>query len=446
MGIDRRSFIHCASLAAAGSSLGVRPFGALNALAQSAGDYKALVCVFLYGGNDANNMLVPFDTDGYANYARLRSSLALPQNQLLQLQSLPAFSLHPMMSGIQSLVDSNAAALVANVGTLVQPTSKSAYKDGATLPSNLFSHEDQQLEWQNAASSAITQTGWAGRMSDLLGSAYNQNAQIPMITSVAGDTLFCNGASSTPVSISPGKIGTTTCTESETECASLQQVAQTLLTFNSGLSLVQAEAGISSNAYKYSKVLTDAMSSLSPLQTAFPTSNGLASQLKQIAQIIQARSAFGVQRQVFFASLGSFDTHADQLKQHAALLGELSTALSAFYQATVELGLQNNVTAFTMSEFSRAFQPNSSSGSDHAWGSHHMVLGGAVNGGAMYGTFPELQLNGWNDSSYDGKWIPSTATVQYGSTLARWFGVSDADLATVFPNIGKFASSNLGFL
>jgi uncharacterized protein (DUF1501 family) len=446
MSTNRRSFVRYASLAAAGSVLGLRPFGALNALAQSATDYKALVCVFLYGGNDANNMLVPFDTDGYSNYARLRGPLALAQNKLLKLQPLPDFSLHPSMAGVQALINSNAAALIANVGTLIQPTSKSGYKAGAQVPLNLFSHEDQQLEWQNASSSPNVQTGWAGRMSDLLGSAYNQGAEIPMITSVAGDTLFCNGASSTPVSVSPGNIGTVTCMESATECAAQQETAQSLLTFDSGLSLVQADNVITSNAYKYARTLTEALSSIAPIQTVFPASNGLAAQLKQIAQIMQARAALGVQRQVFFAGLGSFDTHANQLSQQGAMLGQLSSALAAFYQATGELGIQQQVTTFTMSDFSRAFQPNSSSGSDHAWGSHHIVLGGAVKGGQIYGTFPKLALSGPDDSSYDGKWIPSTGSVQYGSTLASWFGVSDSQLSTIFPNIGKFASSNLGFV
>jgi len=193
MRTSRRTFISCASLAAAGNLLGLRPFGALNALAAGSGGYKALVCVFLFGGNDANNTLIPFDTTGYGQYSSLRGDLALAQNTLLPLTPAPNFALHPSLPDIQTLFNSSNAAFVANVGTLVQPLTRAQYQAGQTAPTNLFSHPDQQLEWQNAAQSAATPTGWAGRMADVLGASYNQGASIPMITSVAGDTLFCNG-------------------------------------------------------------------------------------------------------------------------------------------------------------------------------------------------------------------------------------------------------------
>jgi uncharacterized protein (DUF1501 family) len=446
MRANRRSFIKYASLAAAGNAAGLRPFGMLNALAQSPSNYKALVCVFLYGGNDANNLLVPFDTGGYANYAKIRGPLALPQNQLLQLGASPNFALNPNVPELQSLFNSNAAALVTNVGTLVEPTTRAQYLAGATVPTNLFSHADQQLEWQNAAQSGETQTGWAGRIADQLNASFNPNGQIPMITSVAGDTLFCNGTASTPVSVSPGNLGGANCSEGTTECNAQQMTAQALLSFNSGLSLVQADNAITTNAYAYAKTLSDAAQSVSPLQTVFPANNGLAAQLKQIAQIIQIRSALGVSRQIFFAGIGNFDTHSDQLPLQSALLAQISPALSAFYQATQELNIANEVTTFTMSDFSRTFQPNSNTGSDHAWGSHHIVLGGAVKGGQMYGTFPTLALGGPDDSGSNGRWVPSTGSVQYAATLAQWFGVSPAQLATVFPNIGSFATNNLGFV
>ena len=190
---NRRSFIKCASLAAAGNAIGLRPFGALNALAQSAGDYKALVCVFLYGGNDANNTFIPYDTAGYNSYASVRGPLAISQGQLLPLAPLPNFALNPNLPDIQNLFNKNTAAIVANVGTLVAPTTKAQYQANQSLPSNLFSHPDQQLEWQNASQSGATPTGWAGRIADTLNSSYNPNGIVPMITSVAGDTLFCNG-------------------------------------------------------------------------------------------------------------------------------------------------------------------------------------------------------------------------------------------------------------
>jgi uncharacterized protein (DUF1501 family) len=442
---NRRSFIKYASLAAAGNALGLRPFGALNALAQSSSDYKALVCVFLFGGNDANNTLIPFDITGYANYASIRGDLALAQNTLLPLTQAPNFALNPNLPDVQALFNSGSAAFIANVGTLVQPLTRAEYLAGQACPTNLFSHPDQQLEWQNAAQSASTQTGWAGRIADSLGTMYNQGASIPMITSVAGDTLFCNGSATSPVSIAPGNVGAASCSEGS-ECSARQASAQALLTLDSGVSLVQADDTITTNAYAYAKTLADAVQSITPLKTVFPAKNGLAAQLQQIAQIIQVRAALGVQRQIFIASLGNFDTHADRLALQSTLLAEISPALAAFYNATVELNVANEVTAFTMSDFSRTFQPNSNHGSDHAWGAHHMVIGGAVNGGKIYGDYPTLALGGSDDSGSNGRWVPSTASSQYAATLAQWFGVPAADLPVILPTIGNFSANNLGFL
>jgi uncharacterized protein (DUF1501 family) len=449
MSFNRRSFIKSASLAAAGSAAGLRPFGTLNALAQSATDYKALVCIYLFGGNDSNNTLIQFDTKGYANYSSVRGPLAIPQSQLLQLSAAPTFALNPSLPDIQSLFDNKAAAFVANVGTLIAPTDRAQFLasqfNGNGLPSNLFSHPDQRLEWENAAPSTTTQTGWAGRIADTLNVTYNANGNFPMVTSVAGDTLFCDGNHTSPVSVSPGNIGAGQCSEGS-ECAARQATAQALLGFDSGITLVQADNSITTKGYAYAKALSDAVQSVSPLKTVFPANNGLAVQLQQIAQIIQVRSALGVNRQIFFAGIGNFDTHSNQLQAQAGLLATISSALAAFYQATQELGVQNNVTSFTMSDFGRTFQPNSNTGSDHAWGSHHIVLGGAVKGGKMYGTFPTLALGGPDDSGSNGRWVPSTASIQYAATLAQWFGVSAAQLPAIFPNIGNFSTTNLGFV
>jgi uncharacterized protein (DUF1501 family) len=448
MGYNRRSFIQYASLAAGGSLVGLRPFGALNAFAQTApvSGYKALVCVFLFGGNDANNTLVPTDTAGYGNYATLRGPLALPQSQLIPLASLPHYGMHGSLPEIAQLVDSGAAALIANVGTLVAPTTRANVTAQLNLPSNLFSHSDQQLQWQNGAQSATTSTGWAGRMSDLLGSSFNPSASIPMITSVAGDTLFCDGQSTTPLAVSPGNLSGVSCGEGAAECSVRQTMAQSFLSFASGLNLVQADNAISQNAARYASVLTQAVSSISPLATVFPANNPFGTQLQQIAQLMQVRSSFGVNRQIFFAGVGNFDTHADQAGQQSVLLAQVSSAMSAFYQATQELGIANEVTTFTMSDFSRTLQPNSNSGSDHGWGSHHIVLGGAVKGAKLYGTYPTLALGGPDDFDTNGRWIPSTSTVQYAATLASWFGVSAAQLKTIFPSLGTFSSANLGFV
>ena len=259
-------------LAAAGSAAGLRPFGALNSLAQGATGYKALVCVFLFGGNDANNTLIQFDTAGYASYSSIRGPLALPQSSLIQLAQAPNFALNSNLPDIAKLFDSKNAALVTNVGTLVDADDEGAVPvAGSVVPTNLFSHPDQQLEWQNASQSGSTQTGWAGRIADALTTSYNPGGTVPMITSVAGDTLFCNGAASTPVSVSPGNLGGASCSEGATECAAQQATAQALLQFDSGLSLVQADNTITNNAYNYAQILTAATASLPALQTVFPS-------------------------------------------------------------------------------------------------------------------------------------------------------------------------------
>jgi uncharacterized protein (DUF1501 family) len=419
----------------------------MNALAQTSSNYQALVCIFMYGGNDSNNTLIPFDTNGYANYSNIRGPLALAQNTLLPLTPSPNFALHPNLPDIQALYNNGNAAFVANVGTLVQPLTKTQYQTaGAVTPTNLFSHPDQQLEWQNAAQNGLVATGWAGRIADNLAPTYNSGAQIPMITSMYGDTLFCDGSSTGPAAVTAGDVSGGQCSMNPSVCGGRLATAQQIVTFSSGISLVQADNAITTNAYKYMATLSDALQSGTTLKTQFPANNSLALQLQQIAQIIQVRSALGVGRQIFFAGLGNFDTHANQLATQSSLLSLVSPAMASFYQATVEMGLANQVTAFTMSDFSRAFQPNSNNGSDHAWGGHHIVMGGAVQGGQIYGTYPTLALGGPDDSDINGRWVPSTASVQYAATLASWFGVSTANLPTIFPNIGAFSSKNLGFL
>lgn len=446
MELNRRSLIRNASLLAAGNFLGFKPFGMLNSLAQTTSSYKALVCVFLFGGNDANNTLIPYDTAGYQNYATVRGPLAISQSSLLPLTPSPNFSLNPNLPDLQTLYNGGNLAFVANVGTLIQPTTRTTYlANKVATPTNLFSHPDQQLEWQNAAQSSATQTGWAGRIADAINVTYNVNAQIPMIASVDGDTLFCNGASTSPASVSPGNLGNATCSEGA-ECAGQLTTAQQLVSFSTGLSLVQADNQITSNAYSYATALTAATASVPALKTVFPANNTLASQLKQVAQLIQVRAALGMERQIFFAGIGNFDTHSGQLILQNALLAQVSAALAAFNQATIELGVQSDVTTFTMSDFSRTFQPNSNTGSDHAWGSHHIVMGGAVNGGKIYGTFPTLSLAGPDDSGSNGRWVPTTASTQYAATLAQWFGVPAAQLNSVFPYISNFSSTNLGFV
>ena len=448
MQIRRRSFLRTAALAAAGNAAGLRSFGAWNALAESAAvDYKALVCIFLLGGNDANNMIIPFDTRGYQNYNALRGSLALPQNQLLQLATMPNFALHPQMSSLRPLINQGSAAIMANVGTLVKPVTRAEYLAGASTPDLLFSHSDQQNEWQDAGNSAGVTSGWAGRVADQLSGTANPGSPIPMITSLGGGSLFCDGATSTPFTLTPGNraVMDQNCYEGTGVCASRRNAAQSILALNSGVSLVQADSAMTSNAYKYYDTLEGALQSAPAITTTFPTGNGLAAQLQQVARLMQTRNALGITRQIFFCTLGSFDTHFDQTALQSVLLRQLGDAMASFYQATAEIGLANNVTTFTMSEFNRALQPNTASGSDHAWGSHHLVMGGAVKGGKMYGSFPTLALGGPDDSGANGRWIPSTSSTQYAATLAKWFGVNPTQMSSIFPTLSSFSHSDLGF-
>jgi uncharacterized protein (DUF1501 family) len=267
-----------------------------------------------------------------------------------------------------------------------------------------------------------------------------------MIASIDGDALFCNGSQTTPVSLSSSGPSQGFCRD-YSYCAGRLQTSQQLSTLSNGVSLVQADNEITSNSTTYNTVLTEAMASVTPLQTVFPTTiSGIGTQLQEVAKMIQVRAALGVTRQIFFVGFGNFDTHGGQLATQAKLLGELSPSLGAFYAALEELNLTNEVTTFTCSDFARTLQPNSGGGSDHAWGGHHVIFGGAVKGGQIYGTFPTLALGGPDDASTNGRWLPSTSSAQYAATLAQWFGLSPADLPYVLPYIGNFSSNNLGFM
>lgn len=453
MSISRRKFlsISCRSAISIGAFGAFSRFGILNACAQTTTNYKALVCVFLFGGNDGNNTVIPFDTAGYQNYATLRgggSGVALPQSSLLQIQPISAstpFALHPRLTEIQSLFMSGKAAIVANVGTLITPTTRSQYMSRAVpVPANLFSHSDQQNQMQTAGSDSKSATGWAGRVADVL-QPLNAGAQYPMVVSLAGAPIFCNGHATNPAAIQPGNISGLSCSEGTSICSARSQAAQQLLTFDTGISLVQSASLIASRANQYTAVLTAALTNLPALATVFPTTS-IGAQLKQVAQIIQARSALALQRQIFFVSLGGFDTHGSQLTTQDTLLSQLSPALKAFYDATVEMGVASQVTSFTESDFGRTFQSNTGGGTDHAWGNHYFVIGGAVKGGDMYGTFPTLALAGPDDAGSNGRWIPSTSLDQYGATLASWFGVSATDMLTVFPTLANFTNQNVGFI
>ncbi len=444
----RRDLLRLACCSAAGASMvsGLSKLGLVSALAQGTSDYKALVCIFMFGGNDSNNMLVPTD-NRYSQYLQSRSVLAIPESQLLPLQTgaQSTYGLHPNMPDMQGYFNNDKTlAILANVGTLVQPTTQATYQAFTNLPENLYSHSDQQDQWQTAQLSGMTAAGWAGKIADNV-QTLNTGAQFPPILSISGNPVFCTGVTSRPFSMNPGQApglqGFDTSAASQARFAATQQ----LLTFDSGLSMVQAANSVTSQAVQFAQVLSNALQSISPLQTKFPA-NYLGQQLQQVAQVIAARSALGVQRQIFFVSYGGFDTHADQLPQQVQLLTTVSQSMAAFYQATQELGVTNQVTTFTLSEFARTLEPGSNGGSDHAWGGHQLILGGAVKGNTIYGTFPTLVLGGPNDADQNGRWIPTTALDQYAATLATWFGVSAANLPAIFPNLANFTTSNLGFM
>ena len=446
---SRRDFMRLSCCSAAGAALvgGLSKFGLVSAMAQGGTDYKALVCIFLFGGNDANNLIVPIDSR-YTAYQQARANIALPQNQLLPLQSggQAIYGFHPNMPELQGFFNNQKnLAVLTNVGTLVQPTTQAQYKQYTNLPSNLYSHSDQQDQWQSAQLSGAQTAGWAGKVADKVQTPFNSAALFPPVLSISGNAIFCTGNTTRPFTMSPGSTPGLQGFDSSAASQARFQATQQLLTFDSGLSLVQSANSVTGQAVKYGLTLADALKNISPLSTQF-SSSYLSQQLKQVAEVIAARSALGMGRQIFFCSTGGFDTHSDQLPQQVKLLSDISQSMSSFYQATQELGVSNNVTTFTLSEFSRTLQPGTNAGTDHAWGSHQLILGGAVKGNSVYGTFPTLALAGPDDAGNNGRWIPTTALDQYAATLASWFGVSNTDLPTVFPNLVNFPTSNLGFI
>ena len=448
---SRRDFLrHAGGLSAGGLAARLAPWAALAggpAAAQSASDYKALVCVFLYGGLDGNSVVIPYDTAGYGQYAAVRttgSNLNLAQSQLLPIQpatSTTPYGLHPRLAGMQALFAQKKLAILANTGPLNRPTTQATY--ASMRPDNLYSHADQQAQWQSAVSAGVSGTGWGGRIADALGAG-----AFPVITTVAGTSLFIAGNASSPLAI-PATGGLALSGFSNTAAANARLAAlRSILAGDEPNGYVKAAAGITTRAIDISAtvnpILTGTSTTVTPLFTGLTSS--IAQQLQQVAKLIEARAQTGARRQVFFVSLGGFDTHNNEIATLDTLLGDVDPALKAFHDATVALGVESQVTTFTLSDFGRTFQPASGGGTDHAWGNHHFILGGAVKGGELYGRYPTLVLGGPDDAEHEGRWIPTTSVDQYGATLAKWFGLSPAQVAQVFPNVSRFATADLGFL
>jgi uncharacterized protein (DUF1501 family) len=447
--ISRRGFLRttCCTAAAGVAAASFSRLGLVSALAQSTPDYKALVCIFLFGGNDANNLIVPLSSSDYANYAKIRATLALPQGQLLPVTpkslSVP-YGFHPKLAEVQAMFNQGQLALLANVGTLVQPVTRDQYQKGqANVPQNLYSHADQQQQMQTATLNTFGEVGWGGRLADKIQSIYGGN--FPVLISLAGSNVFAEGLVVRPIESSGDPTKPLSGFYGSDEDNARLAALQSLLTFDTGLQLIQASSTTTSNAIQDGKTLAAAIAQGNKLNTQFPQSY-LGGQLQQVAQIIQARAALGLPRQIFFVSSNGFDTHSDQLNQQNSLYQDLSQSMNAFNQATVEIGIAPQVTTFTLSDFGRTFQPDDTAGTDHAWGSHHLIMGGAIAGGDFYGTFPTQVLSGPDDATDEGRWIPTTSLDQYGATLAQWFGVQPADLPSIFPNLPNFKNPTLNFV
>lgn len=467
MRVTRREFLlqsgHAClgyALGAAAFTAGVARFSLINAFAQG-GDYRALVCVFLAGGNDGNNVIVPLDTAGYNAYSTVRSGsgLAIASDTLLEITPASInspFGLHPNLTGLKELWDRQKLSVVANVGPLAQPLTREQYLGGAPKPYQLFSHSDQIAQWQSAIADRVSPTGWGGRIADRTDA---NPSGFPTITAISGG-LFTRGQTTSPLSIAAAPTGLNQVLVLNGFGTNADEVARRnsmnfLRTIDTTQTLVRSASGTVQQALDIGSIF----SSNPTLSTSFPATT-LGNQLQQVAKVIKFNAtspALGLRRQIFFTSLGGFDTHQNQVLNQANLLLQVSDAIKAFYEATVELGLEQQVTTFTLSDFGRTFQPAGSGanivGSDHAWGNHHFVVGGAVRGGDFFGeagpngtVFPVLQLGGPSDTDNRGRWIPTASVEQYAATLATWYGVSAADLPLVFPNIGRFATMNLGFM
>lgn len=447
---ERREFLR---RGAAVSLAGIASPWALNlaaigeaAAATSAGDYKALVCVFLYGGNDYGNTLVPYDTANYAAYQKIRTGIALPHDTLLPLApsvALPdarQMAFAPEWSGMKELFDAGDLGVLLNVGTLIQPTTLAQYNARSVpLPPKLFSHNDQQSVWQSSLPEGST-SGWGGRIGDLF-LAGNSAATFTCVN-VSGNAVFMSGQSAVQYQVGSGGSVALSATKSPVYGSQACADALRALTTAPRAHLFENElATIMKRAIDAQALLSSALAGATPIATAFDGKNPLAAQLQMVARMIGVRTALGARRQVFFVSLGGFDNHDFLPQQHPGLLAQVSGAIKSFHDATVELGVADSVTAFTASDFGRTLSSNGD-GSDHGWGSHHIVAGGAVKGGRFHGTLPATAVNGADDVG-QGRLLPTTSVDQFGAALASWFGVPASDLPSVFPNIGHFDAGAL---
>jgi uncharacterized protein (DUF1501 family) len=454
---SRRAFLKRSSmltLAGAAAPWALNLAAMSEAAAATATDYKALVCVFLYGGNDYGNTLIPVDSARYALYQGMRPSLAYTQAQLAATVLNPnvalggglQYAIAPELAPLLPIFNAGKMGVMLNVGTLVQPTTKAQYTGGATpLPPRLFSHNDQQSVWQSSSPEGAT-SGWGGRMGDLFESG-NGNAVFTCVN-VAGNAVYLSGKLATQYQVSTnGPVALAGVAKPLFGSTACSAALQNLVTATSANVFENEYTRVTARSLSAGGTLSAALAGGPTIQTSFPPpgTNNLADQLKLVARMISTADAVGAKRQVFFVSMGGFDTHSGLATVHPGLLTGVAQALSAFYAATVELGVANQVTTFTASDFGRTLTADD--GSDHGWGSMHFMLGGAVNGGRYYGT-PPVVANGGPDDVGQGRLLPSTSVDQYAATMGKWLGISDTDLLTVLPNLGNWNASqrNLGFV
>jgi uncharacterized protein (DUF1501 family) len=448
MTINRRRFLARSLSATVGATTLYASLGSLRLMqamaAAPAADYRALVCVFLYGGNDSFNMLVPAGASAWAQYAESRRNLAIAHEQLLPLAAgTGEFGLHPAMGAAQRLFDDGRLAFVANVGALVEPVSKDGWEaQSAALPPRLFSHNDQQAFVQRLGGAGAATSGWAGRMADLL---LDAAAPLAMNVSLAGSNQWQIGGATMPFSLSPAGVQGIPYIDAASAkplVSARSAVFEGLLADPGAHLFAQEFAAVQRRAMDTAAFVGEALAGQAPLATAFPAS-GLGASLAMVARMIQARRALGLDRQVFFVALGGWDTHGDQLAQHAALLTELSEGLAAFDAATSELGVDAQVTTFTASDFGRTLTSNGD-GSDHGWGGNQIVMGGALRGGTIVGDYPELLIGGEADAGR-GRMIPGTAMDTLAATLARWYGgFGESTIHELLPNLRNFGTPDLG--
>ena len=455
MAISRREFHRL--LGGAGALAAVTQLGRSAAMAADGTSYRAMVGVFLYGGNDAWNMVVPTDSR-YAGYAASRGSgIALDQSKLSALSG-SAFGLHPAFAPLQTAWSEGALNVVLNTGTLFQPLTKALYTSRPDLrPLNLMSHADEQNHWQGLRARDVNVDGFMGRIADRLGAA-----NFPELMSIGGSTLALIGHQSSPLVVSStgtlvrnGYNAAATDTPTKTRQAGLDAFAAPTgigeMTSLTGQSISSSYAqAVTANGILTSTASTTDQYFKNPTTGAVLTSD-VAHQLMRVARLIEARGTLGHTKQVFFASQGGYDTHSNQVDAadtstgvQAGLYADLAMALAGFYAAMKALNVSDQVTAFTMSDFGRVFKANAQRGTDHAWGSNHLVLGAAVKDQQVIGAYPDTTLGGADDSNTDGRWIPTIAQEEYIGAVAQWFGVAAVDLPYVFPNWATFSSGGRG--